>query len=417
MSYADITSTGLELLDEFNQYKCKAIEEGKNDYSLINAMLKKTNEVNLHSGFIYSMINPNSLHYQGTKYLELFLQNLPDYLQGFINIADAEVFKEKDSIDLLITDGTHYLIVENKITAPDQRYQISRYICTVIERFNIKENLGEHIAVVYLSKNKSLPSKGAESLIGFDMSDDKKQLIRDKSTELPLNDKLDGLKLIPNYEVFDYFHMPYLSKVSQKCCLESWVDDCIKVSSGHSNLEYAFTEYKEILNRLASSYQWKKIMSFDEYVLEQTEEKQDEIYELMVQSRKSLTRYVARKLYSQLLECFGEEVINNQRDKKRLSEESIEKWLNKKGKKDDWQNIGFLFTYNETEYEFFFGESYVYLLPVGEGYEKTKNCICKSNARKLLLETKDGLSSFTKEVSKRYKEISKLCPSKALLTE
>ncbi|WP_442499274.1 PD-(D/E)XK nuclease family protein [Methylobacter sp. sgz302048] len=111
------------------------IEQGVHDYSLINSLLKSNDEVRLHSRFIFSMINPDGLHYCGNEFLKFFLDLLPGELKSFIDPESARVFKEKGKIDLLIHDDNNFLIVENKLSAVDQKYQITRYIQYIQKEF------------------------------------------------------------------------------------------------------------------------------------------------------------------------------------------------------------------------------------------------------------------------------------------
>ena len=103
------------LLDIFNKLQENNIEkkkQGIHDYCLINALLKKNDEVNLHSNFIYSMINPKGSHYCENIFLKLFLESINE--DGFINLNNAKVYKEKGKVDLLIEDGEKVIIIETQ---------------------------------------------------------------------------------------------------------------------------------------------------------------------------------------------------------------------------------------------------------------------------------------------------------------
>ena len=126
---------------------------GNNDYNLFLALLDINDEVRLHSRFIYSLLDPNSLHYQKELFLELFIKACG--LENFgLNLQTAKVYKEYKNIDIYITDGTKHIILENKINAGDQEAQIKRYIENIQE-----ENNGEaDICVLFLSKQGREPS-------------------------------------------------------------------------------------------------------------------------------------------------------------------------------------------------------------------------------------------------------------------
>lgn len=136
-------------LDKYRSLKAdnkRRKQEGMHDYSLIASMLKPSNEVTLHSRFLCSMLDPKGVHYQGGTFLELFLNELPERIWGQngvrIDPERARVLREKNSIDILIHDGERALIIENKINAPDQSHQISRYIgCVQKKLFAGKQDL------------------------------------------------------------------------------------------------------------------------------------------------------------------------------------------------------------------------------------------------------------------------------------
>ncbi len=133
-------STLLNQYRGFEQQRSEQIKAGMHDYCLLTSVLPANDEERLHSRFIYSMVNPAGLHYQGSKFLRIFLQQLPQALRDFIKLEQAMVVREKGQIDLLIHDGERYLIIENKLNATDQKYQITRYIKHVREKY-----LSEHI--------------------------------------------------------------------------------------------------------------------------------------------------------------------------------------------------------------------------------------------------------------------------------
>lgn len=99
------------VLDELEVKKLRGI----NDYNVYE-ILKTYDETTLHSGFIYSFLNPNGTHYQKSLFLKKFLEicQIDDF-----NYENAEVFKEyslkNGRLDIFITDGNKHIILENKI--------------------------------------------------------------------------------------------------------------------------------------------------------------------------------------------------------------------------------------------------------------------------------------------------------------
>ncbi|WP_262963675.1 PDDEXK-like family protein [Methylobacter psychrophilus] len=385
----------------------KLIEQGVHDYSLMNALLNTNDEVRLHSRFIFSMINPDGLHYCGNQFLKVFLGLLPDELKSFIDPENAKVFKEKGSIDLLIHDDNNFLIIENKLNAVDQKYQITRYIQYVQKKFfENREDISSNIAVIYLSKTKKEPSSESKSLIGFRPESGTLHWegFPDNRPELLSSINLNTGAKIP------FVHLPYFPK------LQEWVSNCTKLApaGGRKN---AFEEYQMILERLNTNKPWRKVLSLDQYALNLPEDEQKKIYELMVESRKSLADFVSHKLCKELTSIFGEETINKHGEYKPFTVASISKWLRQKGKKDDWKDIGFSFSMTDPDgprVGFVLAEIYAYFGIYDEANSivrnKSQNQILGGNTRKshlrvLLLNDPEGIYKFINEIKNKKIEL------------
>ena len=131
---------------------------GKHDYNIFTLFHDFSDEVNLHSNFIASLLDPNGDHYKGDLFLKLFLETcgIDDFS---IDTSTATVFKEFKHIDIYISDGKKHIILENKVYAKDQPTQIARYIETIKDE-GAKESdrvKDEDICVLYLHPDGKLP--------------------------------------------------------------------------------------------------------------------------------------------------------------------------------------------------------------------------------------------------------------------
>ena len=131
---------------------------GKHDYNIFTLFHGFSDEVNLHSNFIASLLDPNGDHYKNDLFLKLFLEmcGIDDFS---IDTSRATVFKEFKHIDIYISDGKKHIILENKVYAKDQPTQIARYIETIKgegakESDRVKD---EDICVLYLHPDGKLP--------------------------------------------------------------------------------------------------------------------------------------------------------------------------------------------------------------------------------------------------------------------
>jgi hypothetical protein len=141
---------------------CRKIAEIKRDY--IEPWDKETNFnifktispehydwEKLHSEILGAILDPK-LEIHDKKYLEIFvdlLNKINDNVEKHDFGSGYTVINEKSGrIDILISDKTHAIIIENKIkNAPDMDNQLGRYYKYVNDELKFKP---ENIAVVYL---------------------------------------------------------------------------------------------------------------------------------------------------------------------------------------------------------------------------------------------------------------------------
>ena len=195
---------------------------GNNDYNLFLSLLDINDEVRLHSRFIYSLLDPNSLHYQKELFLELFIKACG--LENFgLDPQSAKVYKEYENIDIYITDDTKHIILENKLNAGDQEAQIKRYIETIQ-----KENSGEaDIYVLFLSKKGREPSD--YSLSGL---------------------KIEGGKILEKNgnEVAKFKAISYDKEIME------WLDLCLDEAGNLANLAAVISQYKNVIEKIYGKY-------------------------------------------------------------------------------------------------------------------------------------------------------------------
>ena len=333
----------LQLYDKLEAENEKKKKAGVHDYSLINALLKASDEVNLHSKFIYSMINPAGLHYCEDVFLELFLKEIN--CEKFIDLEAAEVFREKGNIDLLIHDGNKFIIIENKLNAIDQEYQITRYIKYVKDRFlPYDDDLSDKIKIVYLAKNKSYPSN--HSLIGFKRLEDK-NVVEWIGIDKDIPEKLTGFTLKSGTKI-PYIHINYQNNI------QHWVSESRKKDACKSkNLIHVFDEYELILKRLNSKKSWRNIMGLSEHYIGLKDTEKEKMYQFMVESRDALPKLIRNEILELFDDIFDEgKAIRNpefkffSKERKDISvddfSESCLKWINKTGRSKGWRDVGFL---------------------------------------------------------------------------
>lgn len=108
-------------------------------FNVFNTIGLWSEEVRLHSAFIAELLNPQGSHGLNHRFLQAFIEelnlNLPDDYINFQrcsqNIVERSIGSvtetEGGRIDIIIEDGYHAIIIENKIYAGDQPHQLLRY--------------------------------------------------------------------------------------------------------------------------------------------------------------------------------------------------------------------------------------------------------------------------------------------------
>ena len=109
-------------------------------FNIFNVIGLSSEEVRLHSSLIAELLNPKGSHGLGNIFLKEFLKILDiptDYIDvkhcSQEKITERNIGRITDTdtdggrIDIIIEDGNHAIIIENKIYAEDQKNQLLRY--------------------------------------------------------------------------------------------------------------------------------------------------------------------------------------------------------------------------------------------------------------------------------------------------
>ena len=190
---------------------------GKHDYNIFTLFHYFSDEVNLHSNFIASLLDPNGDHYKNDLFLKLFLEmcGIDDFS---IDTSRATVFKEFKHIDIYISDGKKHIILENKVYAKDQPTQIARYIETIKDE-GAKD---EDIYVLYLHPDGKLP---------------------DDQSFGDYHAKLLGENPSIKFKVISYGNE-----------ILKWIDRCKNEVSNITDLNVFLSQYKDVIEMIYNRY-------------------------------------------------------------------------------------------------------------------------------------------------------------------
>ena len=104
-------------------------------FNIFNTLGLRSNEVRLHSAFLAELLNPNGNHGLKDAMLKEFLVAIGlkrDYISKCnTGIVERDIGRRTETtggrIDIILEDGEHAIIIENKIYATDQHHQLLRY--------------------------------------------------------------------------------------------------------------------------------------------------------------------------------------------------------------------------------------------------------------------------------------------------
>lgn len=153
-----------EKIEEFVlQYRLNKDAKKQASYNLFTISSYNSYLENFHSDIIASLLDPNGLHQEGGKFLEIFIEFLRknhDFELVVHDFQNAIVTRETGRLDIWIRDekSKQSIIIENKINnAADMDSQLDRYFIysESVRNYKVK-------AVVYLSLDgtkKAPPTK------------------------------------------------------------------------------------------------------------------------------------------------------------------------------------------------------------------------------------------------------------------
>lgn len=204
-----------EILKLYNS--AKQIEEKRRRqgdfFNIFNIIGLRSEEVRLHSALIAELLDPRGSHGAGSHFLKAFLRLINieddyiDYKSCSTDITErvigAVTETEGGRIDIIIEDGNHAIIIENKIFAKDQRNQLLRY-----HNYG-KDMFPKGFHLLYLTLDGHEPNKSA---IGEE---------------------------IYNYKIISYENE-----------IINWLEECYNIASGKHHAQATIKQYCELVKQL-----------------------------------------------------------------------------------------------------------------------------------------------------------------------
>lgn len=175
----------------------------KDRFNIFRIIRRGHEEEELHSKFIYELLNPNGTHGLGNKFAEAFIGEVD--VKDF-NLENYKAYREYKKIDVLLKNANQVIIIENKIYAEDQNKQLQRYYDTIEKEVSQKDN----IHVFYLTLNGS---EASEQSIG--------NLDKDE-----------------------------INVISYQEHINTWLERCIEIASKYPTLRETLIQYQKLIQEL-----------------------------------------------------------------------------------------------------------------------------------------------------------------------
>jgi hypothetical protein len=300
-----------EQIKKFKDIQTKQKQRGLNDYNMVNVVRKATHEVGMHSNVIYSLIDPNGLHYQNDLFLNIFVKEvLKDIKDDFGTIDTVQVeeitssLEQNKRIDFTIKSDKYYIGIEMKVNHHDSTNQLSDYYEDLNNK--AKNDKEQKVKIYYLTKN----GKKADSKSHNDI--------------------------------------PYIP-ISFKEHIMNWIKECQKEVKNITNLNEAFENYKQIVQKITKQYKGN-VMTITEYLAQVETSKQKEYIDML---NSINTEYIKEKARMKK-KFFIDDLLSYLADKLKENEWKVkfsgnEKDINKKYKvniqfykKDNWKIVYWL---------------------------------------------------------------------------
>jgi len=208
-------------------------------FNVFSILRRETEEVGLHSAFLFALLDPKGAHEHKTVFLNVLMDvlGLSDFTDAKFERSGKEMPFDNGRIDLYFQQGDRALIIENKIDAKDQPKQLARYINWAIETCN-----ATHIDVVYLTFDGSKP--------GDDSLDKYKHLLKHERDDQGVQLKLASYK-------FD---------------IVKWLEHCIPAMALYPTTRETLFLYKRlVLKMTGQSYMEAEKMELLKFIMDNEE--------------------------------------------------------------------------------------------------------------------------------------------------
>lgn len=260
-----------EKIREFKKEQQKQKQRGLNDFNILSAVRKPHAEVGMHSNFLYAILNPNGLHYQGDLFVKLFIKYVLkiDNFGDNIIVRAEEPTTENRRIDFTIKSDKYLIGIEMKIYANDENHQIFDYY-EELQKQNENKKENKAVEIYYLT--------------------------------------IDGKKASEQSYTKNDVSVTYKSISFNKHILK-WLEECVKEIGNITNLNEAFKQYTDVVKMITNKYEGKIMKLKDRLMNNDAEFKlAKEISSAYIEANKEKTEKIKEEAFIRLKNLLGENI-------------------------------------------------------------------------------------------------------------
>jgi hypothetical protein len=250
------------------KHETQANYTGEN-YNVFSIMGMETDEEFTHSKIIGNLLNPKGKHGCGDFFLKSFVEklnilfeenNLHDMkLEDFGSLVNERITERYagevnfttitgGSIDLVIEDSKQILLIENKIYAADQKYQLARYYNYAKTRGNKK------IVMLYLTLDgKNLSDNEGNILIKeFEVYNIPSMVNLDENA---IKIESSELKFPIDQKTFDEINIEnkcFYTPISYKTFIKEWLEASFFFVDNRPMIYYPIKHYYNLIKKLTN---------------------------------------------------------------------------------------------------------------------------------------------------------------------
>ncbi|WP_188051092.1 PD-(D/E)XK nuclease family protein [Flavobacterium sp. GP15] len=236
-------------------------------FNIFSIMNMETDEVKTHSAIIAELLNPAGSHGQGSVFLDLFIEHLKNKfntpsnqhikLDSFGKLVNERICERTISlnnnwadvtggrIDIILEDEKQICIIETKINAEDQDYQLIRY-------HNYAKNRGKRFYIFYLTKEGKLLSNETEYPHNDYLEDKSLAAVNVEGYNFHYENKQDYKSHLESNRSKAHIHQCLYYPISFEKDIKQWLEKCLEKTVSLPIIRETLLQYLNLINKITN---------------------------------------------------------------------------------------------------------------------------------------------------------------------